>query len=222
MLDSSVGGGGVTIDNIDFNGAFSDIEPRLKRNPKVFVQTTSGSSYTTVLDQGVVLTQNITTFVKNESLIRSVAGLISSFSLLGELIGASNGSVGGAGSTELMSADAASIIAYAKEQLGKPYVFGSQGPDTFDCSGLMYYVFKKFGIHVTPQTEAGKNEGMAVDIANIQPADIVYFASEGNVHHVGLYIGNGQYLHAPHTGDVVKISNLADRNDIYCVRRMIK
>jgi cell wall-associated NlpC family hydrolase len=84
----------------------------------------------------------------------------------------------------------------------------------------MNYVFKKFGIHVTPQTEKGKNEGVAVDISDIRPADIVYFAEGSNVNHVGLYIGNGQYIHAPHTGDVVKISNLADRNDIYCVRRM--
>ena len=65
------------------------------------------------------------------------------------------------------------------------------------------------------------NEGVEVDKNNLRQGDLVFFKKNGDIHHVGIYIGNDQYIHAPQTGEVVKISNLSDRNDYYTARRII-
>lgn len=95
------------------------------------------------------------------------------------------------------------------KQLGKPYSYGKDGPDRFDCSGLVEYVYSKIGIKlpriVTEQAKAGrriyKNELMF--------GDILFFSKNGvNLNHVGIYIGMGYMIHSPKTGDVVKISTI--------------
>ena len=96
------------------------------------------------------------------------------------------------------------IITYAKNFIGVPYVFGGSSPRGFDCSGLVQYVYKHFGINISRTTKTQINEGIEVGRNQLQLGDLV-FPSSG---HVTLYVGNGQILHAPQPGECVKISNI--------------
>jgi cell wall-associated NlpC family hydrolase len=104
------------------------------------------------------------------------------------------------------------MVAEAKKYLGTKYVYGGASPSGFDCSGLLLYVAKKFGIDLPHKASIQATMGTAVDKANLQPGDMVFFKTDGSggVSHAGMYVGNGQFIHAPKTGDVVKISNLND------------
>lgn len=104
------------------------------------------------------------------------------------------------------------MVAEAKKYLGTKYVWGGASPSGFDCSGLLLYVAKKFGIDLPHSAAQQATKGTAVDKANLQPGDMVFFKTDGsgNVSHAGMYVGNGQFIHAPKTGDVVKISNIND------------
>ncbi len=118
------------------------------------------------------------------------------------------------------SADISSsaIVAYASNFIGTPYQWGGNGPNTFDCSGFTTYVFRHFGISL-PRTAAGQQGvGVAVSKSNLQPGDLVFFGSPA--FHVGIYVGGGCYIHAPRTGDVVKISSLSSRSDYSGARRV--
>lgn len=98
------------------------------------------------------------------------------------------------------------IIAEAEKHLGKAYVWGATGPNTFDCSGLVYYVYQETGRYTGGRTTAAGYRAIATPITEVeaQPGDLVFFTSGGNTHHIGIYAGNGQMIHAPQTGDVVK------------------
>lgn len=110
--------------------------------------------------------------------------------------------------------DLNALIAYAKTALGTPYAWG--GVDMkkgIDCSGLPYDVFAHFGIQLPRVTYDQINVGSSVPVNQLRPGDLVFFdtdASKKGPDHVGIYIGNGQFIHAPKTGDVVKISSLSD------------
>jgi hypothetical protein len=90
-------------------------------------------------------------------------------------------------------------------QLGKPYVWAAAGPDAFDCSGLVVYAFAAFGVSLPHSTYALWNMGVYFSRDQLQPGDLVFFDALGPM---GIYIGGGQFIHAPHTGDVVKISSM--------------
>lgn len=113
------------------------------------------------------------------------------------------------------------LVNTAKQYLGTPYVWGGTSTKGFDCSGLMQYVAKQNGINLSRTTYTQIKEGTPVDKSNLREGDLVFFGTQSNPHHVGMYIGNGQYLHAPKTGDVVKISNLNSRNDYLTARRIM-
>ncbi len=102
--------------------------------------------------------------------------------------------------------EAAANVALA--QLGTPYVWGGAAPGGFDCSGLVSWAYAQAGIGGLPHfTGALWNSGTHISSqADLAPGDLVFFHGLG---HVGMYIGGGNFVHAPHTGDVVKISNLA-------------
>jgi peptidoglycan DL-endopeptidase CwlO len=101
---------------------------------------------------------------------------------------------------------AATAVAEAKKQLGKPYEWGGAGPNTFDCSGLTAWAWKAAGKTLSHYTVSQYNETARVAISNLQPGDLVFFGSD--LHHMGLYVGNGQMIHAPQTGDVVKYDTI--------------
>jgi cell wall-associated NlpC family hydrolase len=103
-------------------------------------------------------------------------------------------------------------VALAERFLGVPYVWGGASPTTgFDCSGLVQYVYAQLGVTLTHYTGAQFHEGVPVPASQLLPGDLVFFEpSAAGPQHVGIYIGNGQFVDAPHTGDVVKISSLAD------------
>jgi cell wall-associated NlpC family hydrolase len=95
-------------------------------------------------------------------------------------------------------------VAWAKAELGKPYVWGAAGPDSFDCSGLAMYVWAKAGVQLEHFTGDQWNEGTHVSRSQLEPGDLVFFAyntsDPGTIHHVGIYVGGGQMIDAPYTG----------------------
>jgi cell wall-associated NlpC family hydrolase len=105
------------------------------------------------------------------------------------------------------SSDAAqTAIDVAMAQRGKPYVWAASGPGSFDCSGLTAYAYKAAGISLPHSSALQSRTGQAVSRADLQPGDLVFFYSP--VSHVGIYIGNGQMVHAPTSGDVVKVASV--------------
>ena len=100
---------------------------------------------------------------------------------------------------------ASQVISIAMQYLGVPYVWGGMSPSGFDCSGLIAYSFAQIGVSLPHHAAAQYGYGAAVSREELQPGDLVFFNGLG---HAGIYIGGGQFIHAPHTGDVVKISSL--------------
>jgi peptidoglycan DL-endopeptidase CwlO len=121
-------------------------------------------------------------------------------------------------STVAGSGDAATAIQVARAQLGKPYVWGAGGPDSYDCSGLTSYAWGHAGVSL-PHSAAGQ-QGMGSSVAqsDLQPGDLVFFGSPA--YHVALYIGDGMIIHAPTSGDVVKIVSLSSMPDYSGARRV--
>jgi hypothetical protein len=109
-------------------------------------------------------------------------------------------------------ATAADIIATMRTAIGKPYVFGAEGPDAFDCSGLMQWAFGKNGITLPRIAADQAKVGTEVPRSSIQPGDMIFSIWDGASvpSHVALYIGNNQYLNAPQEGENVKIGTLND------------
>ncbi len=114
--------------------------------------------------------------------------------------------------------NAPAVVKVAYAQLGKPYQYGASGPDRFDCSGLVMYCYAQVGVRIPHSSYAQFQCGYPVSYADLQPGDLVFFHGAG---HVGMYIGDGQYIHAPHTGDVVRIADLGRRRDFCGARRII-
>ena len=102
------------------------------------------------------------------------------------------------------------VIDLAHKQLGKPYVWGSEGPNSFDCSGLTYYVYKNAAGITLPRTSSAQySAGVAVSKSNLQAGDLIFSSTDGtgNITHVAIYVGDGQMIHAPRTGkNVEKVS----------------
>jgi cell wall-associated NlpC family hydrolase len=130
----------------------------------------------------------------------SVAGLpVVSEPLLGGVVPPSSG-IGGR------------AVEIASRYLGVPYLWGGASPITgFDCSGLTMFVYAQLGIQLSHYTGAQIHEGAPVPPAALQPGDLVFFDASafGTPGHEGMYIGGGMFIHAPHTGDVVRIASLA-------------
>ncbi len=105
------------------------------------------------------------------------------------------------------------VIAEALAQLGKPYLWGGNGPDSFDCSGLMNHVFKTVGVKMPRRAGDIYNVTAHVPYDALRPGDMVFFGTPLNVHHVGLYIGNGKMIHAPHGGTTVSVSTVLGARD---------
>jgi len=95
------------------------------------------------------------------------------------------------------------VLAVARQQLGKPYVWAADGPSAFDCSGLTMYVWHAAGVDLPHNSWAQQDVTKPVPVDKMQPGDLVFYPG-----HVGIYIGHGQMIHAPHTGANVEIAPL--------------
>lgn len=118
----------------------------------------------------------------------------------------------------LASAKATAVLSYAEAQLGKPYVWAGAGPATFDCSGLTMMAFHQIGMEFVhnayAQYEATKQ--YAVSANALQPGDLVFFGpTEAGIHHVGIYVGDNQFIDAPETGSVVRFDTLGPGWDYF-------
>jgi peptidoglycan DL-endopeptidase CwlO len=111
------------------------------------------------------------------------------------------------------------VVGIAMHYLGVPYVWGGSTPRGFDCSGLVMYVFAQIGVSVPHSSYSQATMGTPVSMSQLEPGDLVFFTGAS---HVGIYIGGGQFIHAPHTGDVVKISSLSGyyASAFYTARRI--
>jgi peptidoglycan DL-endopeptidase CwlO len=107
---------------------------------------------------------------------------------------------------------ARAAVRWALAQLGDPYRWGATGPDTFDCSGLTSSAYRAAGVSIPRVSRAQWGAGPHVQLANLLPGDLVFYADNpadpSTIHHVGMYIGNGLMVHAPHTGDVVRVASI--------------
>jgi peptidoglycan DL-endopeptidase CwlO len=112
-----------------------------------------------------------------------------------------------AGGPVVASSEAAQIaVDAAMAQRGKPYVWAASGPGSFDCSGLTAYAYRAAGIGLPHSSAMQSRTGQSISRSQLQPGDLVFFYSP--VSHVGIYIGNGQMVHAPTSGDVVKVASV--------------
>jgi cell wall-associated NlpC family hydrolase len=109
-------------------------------------------------------------------------------------------------------------VAYAKRFLGVPYQWGGSSPGGFDCSGLVRYVYRRFGVDLPHSSYADFNLGRRVGRWALKPGDLVFFSGLG---HVGMYVGHGRFIHAPHTGTRVQISSLAAYGGSYVGARRL-
>ncbi|GAB4283202.1 MAG: C40 family peptidase [Coriobacteriia bacterium] len=108
-------------------------------------------------------------------------------------------------------------VQIALQYLGVPYQWGGSSPSGFDCSGLCQYVYRQIGIDLPRTSRSQFKAGQHIPPGRLDllvPGDLVFFGYDGDpsrVHHVGIYVGDGNYVHAPQTGDVVKVSSLTER-----------
>lgn len=124
-----------------------------------------------------------------------------------------------ASSYDLPAAKYGGVVAIALQYLGVPYVWGGASPSTgFDCSGFTMYVYAQVGVSLPHHAASQYALGVPVPRDQLAPGDLVFFSGLG---HMGLYIGGGQFIHAPQTGDVVKISSLSERWSSYVGARRI-
>jgi cell wall-associated NlpC family hydrolase len=103
----------------------------------------------------------------------------------------------------------ASALKYALSKVGKPYRYGAAGPNAFDCSGLVYWSFKQAGIDLPRTSRAQSRVGKPVSRSQLRPGDLVFFYKP--VSHVGIYIGDGKFVHASTRRSPVKISDMTER-----------
>ena len=107
----------------------------------------------------------------------------------------------------MASSSAAQVaVDTALAQQGKPYVWAAAGPGSYDCSGLMLYAYAAAGINLPHSSAMQAQIGTPVSRSELRPGDLVFFYSP--VSHVGMYVGNGQMVHAPTFGDVVKVASI--------------
>lgn len=111
------------------------------------------------------------------------------------------------------------VVAEARTHLGKWYVFGAAGPSNFDCSGLTQYVFRKFGVNLPHSAAAQRSTGRGIPASQARAGDIVVFSEGGRWGHVGIYLGGGYMLDAPHSGAQVRVEKVWRDTVVY--RRLV-
>jgi cell wall-associated NlpC family hydrolase len=148
--------------------------------------------------------------------------------MMGAMLGAALLALVGCGSLEPIdrpparSAPAAAtprVVAVAQQMVGKPYRYGGNTPRGFDCSGLVHYSYTQAGRTVPRSTGAQYSGSRTVPYAQRAPGDLLFFHIDGKPSHVGIYLGNGRFVHAPSSGKKVEYASLS--ND-YWSKRLVK
>lgn len=115
---------------------------------------------------------------------------------------------GFSGGSTIASGSTSKLIQYAFNFLGRPYVYGADGPRAFDCSGFSSYVYREFGVDLPRTADSQSSVGAAVSKGNLEAGDLLFFNTAGYVSHVGIYIGDGQFIHASSGSRCVTVSEL--------------
>ncbi|WP_333770524.1 C40 family peptidase [Streptomyces sp. IBSBF 2435] len=110
------------------------------------------------------------------------------------------------------------LIAFLKSQLGKPYVYGATGPNSYDCSGLTQVAYGTVGVNLPRTSQEQSTAGTPVALGSLQPGDLIFWGGQGSAYHVGVFIGNGQYLDAANSSTPVGIHQMADYEPDWAVR----
>jgi cell wall-associated NlpC family hydrolase len=121
------------------------------------------------------------------------------------------GKADGAHPAHPSSRPASQVVDLATSFLGTPYRWGGATPAGFDCSGLVYYTYRKAGLAVPRTSQEQFRAATPVPIARAVPGDLVFFGRRGSISHVGIYIGDQRFIHAPEAGRAVTIANLGDQ-----------
>ncbi len=100
------------------------------------------------------------------------------------------------------------VVAVARSRVGAPYRYGEEGPIAFDCSGLVHFAYRKAGIPVPRTVDRLRSEVHPVPPSRARPGDLLFFRLAGKVSHVGIYVGDGRFVHAPSRGDRVRYGSL--------------
>jgi cell wall-associated NlpC family hydrolase len=146
------------------------------------------------------------TLISNKGIILKTTNIMTTKLIKSSLEGSDSGD-----KTSIAIVSKGSEVAdYAHKFLGKPYVYGATGPNAFDCSGLTQYVYRKFGIDISRTTYTQVGEGVKVNRCDLKAGDLVFFDTEGSTSHVGIYVGDGEFIHAPRSGKPVMVSSLSD------------
>ena len=169
----------------------------------------AGTSYSviTTLDKGIAVTVHSSSNGWSKVSVNGMTGYVSSSYLSSTKPSNSSSSTDSSTSSKVDK-----VLNFASQQLGKPYVWGAQGPNSFDCSGLTYYVYKNAAGITLPRTSVEQSKyGTTVSKSNLKAGDLIFFDTsgpdDGGVSHVGIYVGNGQMIHASSSQKkIVKVS----------------
>ncbi len=113
------------------------------------------------------------------------------------------------------SGDAAIAVEFARDQLGEPYEWGATGPSSWDCSGLTMKAWEAAGVDIPRNSQAQYDALRKVPRSQLRPGDLVFFGYDGDVSHVGIYVGNGRMIHATHPGSTVQLDPVDSMNKPY-------
>ena len=169
----------------------------------------AGTSYSviTTLDKGIAVTVHSSSNGWSKVSVNGMSGYVSS-----NYLSSTKPSTGSSSTDSSTSSKVDKVLNFASQQLGKPYVWGAQGPNSFDCSGLTYYVYKNAAGITLPRTSVEQSKyGTTVSKSNLKAGDLIFFdtsgPNDGGVSHVGIYVGNGQMIHASSSQKkIVKVS----------------
>ena len=169
----------------------------------------AGTSYSviTTLDKGIAVTVHSSSNVWSKVSVNGMTGYVSSSYLSSTKPSNSSSSTDSSTSSKVDK-----VLNFASQQLGKPYVWGAQGPNSFDCSGLTYYVYKNAAGITLPRTSVEQSKyGTTVSKSNLKAGDLIFFdtsgPNDGGVSQVGIYVGHGQMIHASSSQKkIVKVS----------------
>ena len=189
----------------------------------------AGTSYSVIktLSKGTAVTVHSSSNGWSKVSVNGVEGYVST-SYLSSTKPSNSGSSSSSSSNSSTSVSVDKVLDFAHQQLGKPYVWGAQGPNSFDCSGLIYYVYKNAANITLPRTSVEQSKfGTTVSKSNLKAGDLVFFdtngPNNGAVSHVGIYAGEGQLIHASSSNKKIVKVNMETSywNNTYVVAKRV-